>query len=93
MKKIGKLLVLLTFLQMTGCDSASPHDRGYNLGMRAGGDFAKSAESENTPVSAAVAVYMLSDRVENESEEFKQGYREGFQKGYDDHLMDGFHRR
>jgi hypothetical protein len=55
---IGLLLigVLIAFIASLPSlrHSASPHDRGYNLGVRAGRDFAKSAESENTPVSGAV---------------------------------------
>ena len=85
---IGGGIALVAFFP-----SASPHDRGYSLGISAGSDCVKDVQCANTQMDAAVAIYMLRDRVEGESEEFKQGYREGFRKGYDDHLMDGFYRR
>lgn len=59
--------------------------------MKAGRDFADSGVNEN--VDDGITIYILRDRIQDESDELKRGYREGFRKGYQESLMNGFYRR
>ena len=82
---VGAIVLIAIFSPPT-----TPHDKGYDLGLSAGRDFADSGA--NATVDDGILIYMIRDRLETDPE-IRKGYREGFQKAYSENIMKGFYRR